>query len=80
MGSTCIMCPSFTWGTCSIHYLPVLPLSYAPRGASPIGHVLCKAHVSSGLATCVGQPSHSSALEPGSLCARKYCPFTPWLK
>ena len=47
------MCPSFTRGTCSIHYQPDLPLEYAPCGATPNGHVLCKAHVFSGLATCV---------------------------
>ena len=29
------MCPSFTWGTASVHYLLGLPLAYALRSATP---------------------------------------------
>ena len=31
------MCPSLTWGTCSVHYLLGLPLVYAPHSATPNG-------------------------------------------
>ena len=34
------MCPSLTWGTCSVHYLLDLPLMYAPRSATPNGFLL----------------------------------------
>ena len=34
------MCPSFTWGTASIHYLLGLPLAYALRSATPNGLML----------------------------------------
>ena len=34
------MCPSFTWGTTSVHYLLGLPLAYALRSATPNGLML----------------------------------------
>ena len=34
------MCPSFTWGTASVHYLFGLPLAYALRSATPNGLML----------------------------------------
>ena len=34
------MCPSFIWGTTSVHYLLGLPLAYALRSATPNGLML----------------------------------------
>ena len=67
------MCPNFTF----VNHRPVLSLAYALCGATANGHVLCKAHMSAGLATCAGQPTHSPVLMARSFHARKYRALTP---